>query len=188
MRANRLWSASLVFTLVIALGVAGLATLFHFTDSQFVLSVFGIAVAVITASINYRAAKNKETNARLFADKREVYVDLVQTVMNLLHERKANPTVEEQAALVKKFQTLRTQLLVWGSAATVLALDKMGEMEAKPESAPANMTVWMAQLFAAIRKDLGHEDTPEESVELALGMLIPKDRAVVRAELKKNKK
>ncbi|MBA3324628.1 MAG: hypothetical protein H0T41_04955 [Rhodobacteraceae bacterium] len=100
--------------------------------------------------------------------------------MGLLYEKKVNSTSDEQADLVKKLQAIRTKLLVWGSATTIAALDKMVEL---PSDGPVTMTRWMGTLFAAIRKDLGHKDPPDASLEMAVGMLISADRARLRQEL-----
>ncbi|NWG52866.1 MAG: hypothetical protein HXY28_04025 [Hydrogenophilaceae bacterium] len=186
MRAAGLWVSLAVVLIVMAASAAAIIVVFRFTDPQFVLGVFGIAVAIITASFQYRAAKDKETDARLFSEKQAVYSDLIGTLMGLFHEKKINPTPDEQTALVKKLQAIRTKLLVWGSAETIAMLDKMGELPAaEPEQAPAHMTRWMGALFAAIRKDLGHKDPPAASLEMALGMLIPADRGRLRQQLAK---
>ncbi|MFZ2032087.1 MAG: hypothetical protein WAU68_17380 [Vitreimonas sp.] len=185
MRPNGLWASLLIVVAVVGCGVAALVALFHFTDSNFVLSIFGIAAAIITASIQYRAAKDKETDARLFTDKREVYSQLVSTLMNLFHENKTDPTKEDQEALVQKLRGIRTQLLVWGSAATLRALDSLSAgLEPEASGLPISGTKWMAELFGAIRTDLGHKDPPGAALEMALGMLNEPDRSTLRAAIK----
>lgn len=186
MRSNGLWASILIVVLVVGAGVVGLIALFLYTNTQFVLGVFGVGVAIITASINYRAAKEKEIDSRLFADKRTVYTELVGTVMGLFHEKKINPTEEEQKSLVKKLQGLRTQLLVWGSADTLQALDQMSGLQQPDTSGlPIAGTRWLARLFSAIRTDLGHKDPPGAALEMALGMLNEPDRSNLRAAMAK---
>lgn len=180
----RAW-VSLVFLVVFVAACAAALVLVHrFTNSEFLLGVLGFVVATMTASFQYKAAKDNETNARLFTQKQEVYTDLIETLMGLFHEKKLNPTEVEQAALVKKLQNIRTKLLVWGSAATIQALDRMADIQpVSGERLPVTGTLWMSQLFAAIRKDLGHNDPPDAGKEMALGMLIPGDREVMRDAL-----
>jgi hypothetical protein len=180
-----LWSSLFVVLVVLGAGAAALIAAYRYTNSEFLLGVLGVAVAIITASVQYRAAKDKETQAHLFAQKQQVYTDLIETLMGLFHEKKSNPSPVEQGVLVKKLQQIRTKLLVWGSASTIQALDKMGEIPSATEHTAATGTMWMSQLFTAIRKDLGHRDPPNAGDEIAIGMLIPADRETMRKALAK---
>jgi len=116
MRSTKLWMSLLVTSLFLLLPSCLAVLIYRFTNSEFVLGLISVAAAVITASIQYREAKSKEVDARLFGEKQKVYSELIGTIMTLFHERRTNPTAQEQAVLVKKLQQIRTELIIWGSA------------------------------------------------------------------------
>lgn len=182
MRTTGIWTALVAATIIVAVVATAIILVFKYTDSQFVLGVFGFAAAIITASFQYRAAKDKETEARLFTQKQGVYSDLINMLMGMFHAKKTSLTDDEQAELISKLRQIRTQLLIWGSSATLLALDKMSALQ-EQSPLPINGTKWMSELFAAIRKDLGHRDPHGASLEMALGMLNEPDRSVLRAAI-----
>lgn len=180
-----IWTAFVAAIVLIAAIVGAIVVVFKFTDSAFVLGVLPIAAAIIVAAIQYRAAKDKETDARLFSQKQAAYTELIAVIMGLFHEKKTNPTPDEQTALVKKLQSIRTQLVIWGSSSTLLTLDKMGLITPDTSGLPIEGMKWMAELFAAIRKDLGHKDPHGAALEMALGMLNEPDRSLLRAAIRK---
>jgi hypothetical protein len=185
MRPIGVWTAAMVAIALIATTVGAIVFVFRFTDSEFVLGVLPIAAAIIVAAIQYRAAKDKETEARLFSQKQAAYTELIDVIMGLFHEKKSNLTSDEEATLVKSLQRIRTQLVVWGSSETLLTLDKIGFITSDTSGLPIKGIKWMAELFAAIRRDLGHKDPPGAALEMALGMINEPDRSVLRAEIKK---
>lgn len=178
-----------VVTLLILVGAITLAL--QFTDSNFTIGVLGAVAAIVTASLQYRAAKDRETDARLFSQKQEVYSKLIETVMGLFNQKGAPRTEQQQTKLVTTLQEIRTQLLIWGSFDTVFILDQASTLGGDANKAPletaAEGTRWLSKLFASIRRDLGHKDTKQSSTELALGMLNEPDRSKVRELMKKRR-
>lgn len=185
MQAKNVWLGLVALVVALAAVSAAIIVIYAYTNSQFLLGILGIGAAIVTASVQYRAAKEKENDARLFAERRHVYTELMETLMNLFHQRKSNPTTEEQAELTRKLQELRTKLLIWGGAKTIKALDRMSEMPSTPEQLPIQGTLWLSDLYAAVRSDLGHNDPPEAAREMALGLLKSPDRALLREALAK---
>jgi hypothetical protein len=153
------------------------------TGSDFVLGVLGFAVATITASIQYNAAKTKEAEARLFLQKQEIYSELVETIMNLMNQSKVGIATDTDE-LGEKFRKIRTKLLIWGSEATLTAFDglstKLTKNDGTPEEITARGTLVLKGLFGSIRRDLGHKDSIGADLEFALGILNEPDRSNVR--------
>jgi hypothetical protein len=50
---------------------------------------------------------------------------------------------------------------------------------------PTGGLVWLSRLIAHMRKDLGHKDPKGSVVEIALGLVVPKDRVKIREALKR---
>jgi hypothetical protein len=173
--------------LVVAI-VGAIVAIFRYTNSAFILGVLPVAAAIIVAAIQYRQAKDKETDARLFSEKQAAYTNLIGLIMGLLHEKAVEATSEGQPALVAKLQSIRTQLVIWGSSLTLLTFDKMGSLATDASGIPVAATKWMAELLGAIRKDLGHKDPPGAAMEMALGILKEPDRSIVRAAIMKSGK
>ena len=186
MRPIGIWTALTVSIVLVAAILGAMVVAARRTNSDFVLGVLPIAAAIIVAAFQYRAAKDKETDARLFSQKQAAYTDLIGVVMELFHEKKIDPTPDEQASLVRKLQKIRTQLVIWGSSATLLTLDKMGLITPDTSGMAITGTKWLAELFAAIRKDLGHKDPQGAALEIALGLLKEPDRSQLRAAIAKS--
>lgn len=179
-----MWSAPTVASALVVLLSAAIVVVHWFTGSQIILGALSLTTAIIVASIQYKSAKDKETDARRFTQKQAVYTELMDTIMGLFHDRKTELSEEEQAELVRKLQTLRTRLIIWGSYDTIRHLDQMGTIADDLEDGdPTKGLRWLSEIFAAMRKDLGHKDPANAGPELALGMLIAPDREKVRGKI-----
>lgn len=180
------WTGLAVVAVAIVLLGVVIWILNQFIDSDLALALLGFAGAIATASFQYRAAKDRETEARLFSKKREVYTELTEAIMSLFHGQKTPELRIEQDELVKKLQVIRTKLIVWGSFDTIRSLDQIGEMglEAQQINNPAAGLVWLSRLISHMRKDLGHKDPKDSAVELALGLVVPEDRVKLREALR----
>jgi hypothetical protein len=185
MRPVGIWTALTVAIALVAAIVIAIVLAFYFTESGFILGLLSVAGAIVIAAIQYRTAKDNETDARLFSQKQAAYSGLIGLIMRMFHEKRTNPTPAQQAALIKELQNIRTQLIIWGSSETILSLDRMGLITPDPSGMPTDGIKWMAELFAAIRKDLGHKDPPDAAMEIALGMLKAPDRSSLRDAIMK---
>lgn len=188
------WSSAIVAMLILLLSASLIVFLYKITESQIIIAVIGFSTAIVTASFQYRAAKDRETEARLFSDKRSVYVELIELIMGMFGKERADDSESDQASLVKKLQKIRTQLLIWGHADTVIMLDSLGsriptnEGHDSTQNIAAIGTIWMGDMFKAIRRDLGHKDNHGAAIEMALGVLVEPDRTTIRKYLKSYKK
>ena len=188
------WSSVLPAILLLTLSAVLIAILYKITESQIIIAVIGFSTAIVTASFQYRAAKDRETEARLFSEKRSVYVELIELIMGMFGKEHANESNSEQSDLVAKLRKIRTQLLIWGHADTVLVLDSLGSRmptdvnSITDQDKVALLTIWMGDMFKAIRRDLGHKDDVSSAVEMALGVLNEPDRTAIRRHLNSMKK
>lgn len=179
-----MWTTFAVANALITLVSIAIIVVHRFTGSQIVVGAISLATAIIVASIQYKSAKDKETEARLFSQKQAVYTELMDTIMGLFHDRKSEPSERAQVELTKKLQTIRTKLIIWGSYDTIRHLDQMGTIGDDIEGGdPTMRLLWLGEIFAAIRKDLGHKDPTAAGAEFALGMLIPSDRDEIRSKV-----
>jgi hypothetical protein len=181
------WTSLAVVATAILLLVFFLWLLDQFIESDFALALLGFAGAIATASFQYRAVKDRETAARLFSEKQKVYTELTETIMDLFHSQgdPARRIAPEES--VKRLQSIRTKLIVWGSFDTIRSLDQMGEIGLNEQRTqdPTGGLVWLSRLIAHMRKDLGHKDPKGSVVEIALGLVVPKDRVKIREALKR---
>lgn len=192
MEKYSLWkSVAAVLVLLSALVLAAWFVI-QFTDSSFVLGVIGAVVAIMTAAFQYRAAKDRETDARLFSQKQEAYSELIETVMGLFGGVKGKSSKLSEAQLADKLQSIKIKLLIWGSYETLSALSRAAELGTKSDETSLDVaargTEWLSELFEGIRSDLGHKDPTGAGLELALSILNEPDKTSVRNHLKSRKK
>lgn len=162
--------AALVF---LAAVTVVLIVLFKFTKSDFVLGVIGAITSVGLASYQFRKAKEHEAEARLFSEKATVYKNLILLIADLFKGQKLGQPRDIQKTS-ETLQEIRTQMIIWGSARTIRALDSMGDNAT--ETDPKAMMNWLAGLYAAIRADLGHKDDLLAAKDIALGHVVVTDR------------
>lgn len=179
------WRALAIVALAVAIFLAALWVIDQFVQSELALGIIGGAAAIITASINYRAAKEKETESRLFSEKQKVYSELIEMIMGLFHNAKVGDEGQPNEELVERIKKVRTSLVIWGSFDTIKSLDAMGEagMSVQNTGNPVEGLRWLGALMENIRRDLGHKDSNGSDIEIALGILVPKDRAKMREML-----
>jgi hypothetical protein len=173
-----------VLIFIILIAIVSIIIAYKNTSAQIVLGVLGFSAAIITASMQYKSAKDRETESRLFSEKQPVYSKLVKLILNISENMQ---TDDGSAAdeLVKQFKDIRTELIIWGHHETILAFDDFAKLnpEGTPEEIVSEGIKKIARLFSAIRSDLGHKDPDTAGRDLALGMLKPPDRERVAAIL-----
>jgi len=186
-KPTNVWTALAVVSAVILLLGLSIWFLSYFIKSDLALALLGFACAITTASFQYRAAKDRETEARLFSEKQKVYTELTETIMEIFHSQKDPELHIGQGELIKKLQLIKTKLIVWGSFDTIRSFDQMGEIGPNVQNPndPTSGLVWLSRLIANMRKDLGHKDPKALTTEIALGLIVPEDRVKIREDLKK---
>lgn len=156
-------------------------------ESDIIVATLGFAGAVIVASIQYRLAKNREAEARLFSEKQKVYADLIQTIMDTFQDVKKPNARQGANNISEKLIKIKPKMIIWGSFGTIASLDRMGDL--KDSSGDTDTLVVglerLGDLIDNIRRDLGHTNDPENAgKEIALGFVTHSERPAVRARIK----
>ena len=150
------------------------------TGSQVAVAILGVAGALVGAAYQFRLAKEKEAEARLFSEKQKVYSELITTIFSLFQN--FSPTDENE--ITRRLFHIRTSLIIWGSFETLKCLDALSVLDTEHERNPLKWGIKkQAELFAAIRKDLGHKDPINAGLEIAIGIIKGDERDNVRSQI-----
>lgn len=170
---------------LLALIIISIGLLLTFIKSEITIGILGFTTAIVTASIQYRAAKDKESTSRLFSEKQKVYNELMEMIMRLFAGTKDPEHQYSEGELTLKALEVKSKLLTWASFETFTAFDKIGDRI--PDNAhDAYHLVLLANVIKSMRKDLGHKDQENASNIIALSFLTPEARAEIEPLLKSN--
>ncbi len=173
---------------LVAVGCTAYAIVFIYekTGSQVVVTILGIAGALVGAAYQFRLAKEKEAEARLFTEKQKVYSNLISTIFSIYQPEALKQKQPKDIEYARKFNEIRTSLIVWGSFETIKCLDSLSISDAELQLDPLKWGLKrQAALFAAIRKDLGHKDPDDAGLEIAIGAIKGDEREEVRTKVLK---
>ncbi len=143
-----------------------------------VLRLYGIASAdiklgVMTASgsalafvVNNAIQSSRERRARLFENKRAAYNEFFEFFFSIFTQQKAGTPLDDKQ-LEKSFSNFTRNVMTWGSAATVNAVleYQRSSLQVEPDNTKS-MFGPTEKLLRALRKDLGHSDSPLEKSAL----------------------
>ncbi|MDG2530377.1 hypothetical protein [Caulobacter endophyticus] len=124
----------------------------------------------------FNRTKKKEAEARIFSERAANYKQLIGVLRKAMHSTKGWVEVDHDE-LAKELSSVTYDMIIWGGQDTVRSLLDFSDMTAGDLGGMVRKT---ASLYAAIRKDLGHEDDAELSNDLVLQMITAEDRATVR--------
>lgn len=127
-----------------------------------VITAFGSAMAFV---INNAIQSSRERKARLFEAKREAYSGFFRSFMSFLHGAAAGQE-PNQNDMVEAIQALSTDVMTWGSAATVNAFNQYQRLNAQPTQDQQELFRRTENFLRALRKDLGHSDAALEHLAL----------------------
>lgn len=119
-----------------------------------VLTAAGSALAFI---INNAVQSSRERRARLFEAKRQAYGDFFKAFMSFFHKT-AQGENPEGLEMVKAIQNLSTDVMTWGSAATINAFNQFQRESVMPASDQRALFLRTERFLRALRNDLGHSD------------------------------
>ena len=178
------FKALIIVTLIIILSIYAIWMLSKFISSDITIAIISGAVAIVIASTNYRFAKQKETEGRLFTEKQKVYSKLIEMIMGLFLRTYEGNLVQPDDELAKELHNIRTNLIIWGSLDTIKSLNDLSKLEAKirDSGSPAEGLIWLGNLMENIRRDLGHKDAKNSGKEIAIGIIKTEDQPAIRAE------
>ncbi|HEX8306959.1 MAG TPA: hypothetical protein VF645_00900 [Allosphingosinicella sp.] len=147
-------------------------------NGQIALGCLTFLGGIWLAFWNVRKSREKEAESRIFSEKAAVYVELVNVLRDIMMATKGWAPETETSELAKSLMKIRYKMIVWGGQDTVRAIDAL---EAVPEDgSDGQRFLAAANLYQAIRSDLGHRDDPQFAEDLFLTQIIAADKANVR--------
>ncbi|WP_439478717.1 hypothetical protein [Brevundimonas sp.] len=175
-------SVSKAFGVVVLLCIVFGSGWFFGWTSELVLSGVTAAVVVQSTTIfvtiglaiwTYSKTKEKEREARLFAQKAEVYEELLGIIHGLMGPNGADAPDD----LVEKLRQVQFKAITWGDQSL---LDILSELSDGDDS-PSQRVLFerMARLYNQMRKELGHNDRPGIGWDILKLQLIAKDRPLI---------
>ncbi len=117
----------------------------------------------------FNETKKLEMKKLHFLDKKETYLNFINQIMP---DSNINPNDEGQnkaraKARNKAMVTFRKELLIWGSAESIIAMAEFEKFGHNNPKAGNKIFIPYEKLIRAIRKDLGHDDTDLPKSDLA---------------------
>lgn len=160
-------------------------------DPNITASVIG-AIAVVGAGIwSHYSTKRLEINSRHFIEKKNAYIQFIELIFEFFKEIKKEknflpinkPPLHENKDIQVKILNFKKELMVWGNHEVILALENFeshtnidNTNEILKEQASFSSLLIVDDLLRAIRKDLGHNDSPLKRGHLIGLLLIVQDR------------
>ena len=169
-----------VFGLFVGLGLGAQRIASDF-DGSVALGGATIFATTALALWQFDRTKRKEADARLFSERAAVYQKLVTLLRDMIFEQKGWAAPITQDTRAQQLAEISYEMTVRGGQEKKRANMRNTEIG---QSDSAALMKTMAQLYRAIRKDLGHSDDNSLPNDLVLQMNVPEDREKVRQQLK----
>ena len=108
----------------------------------------------------YRHEREKRDaiEQKLSQKKYEIYTDLIDVLIGMLHEQKNNTKINEKK-IVKMLQKAQKQLLMYGSDEVLGSFIKLMTEAYNPKGGASKMIGLFSEFLISIRKDMGNPDT-----------------------------
>ncbi len=150
---------------------------FQASTDEIKASIMGVGSVVLVAIISQHLSKKREIESRHFEQKTIAYSHIFDLMFKAIQLSKEDKELSP-AQLASESLNIKKSLMVWGSPAVLKAWDQFevtaSAGEVSDEKNPLEILKRVENIFKAIRKDLGHNDT-----DLKTGDLF---RLIVRAE------
>lgn len=176
---------AILFVIAFALGAGVLANRISYDLSGEV--ALGAATFIATtwfAIWSFQKTKRKEAEAQLFPQKAAVYKKIVDLIRDIFFAQKGWGPAVAPDALAQRFGEVRFEMIIWAGQDTIRAITAMEEAD---PSNPGSSLAAAVNLYAQIRRELGHKDDPALAEELLLSQVIASDREQVRKLIKASK-
>lgn len=129
----------------------------------------------------FEKTKRKEAEARIFAQRAEIYHRLVVMLRDMIFAVKGWSEQRSETDLARDLSAITYDMIVWGGQDTIRQL--MNLSDTSPTDV-GGMMRRMSDLFRAIRKDLGHSDDAQLPEDIVLAMIVSDEREAVRAQMR----
>lgn len=147
---------------------------FRAVDFGFLQGLFvGLVPSVVTWILQRQSIKH-EHQRWLMSDKKAYLVEVVHIFSSMLADKRKKKTTNMEE-LVKKFESLRPALVVWGAPPTIRAWE---EIQKTPDNLD-EMHRKLERFFRAIRKEAGCDDSGLEPGEVTCIFLREEEKSAV---------
>lgn len=144
------------------------------------LGCLTIVISTCVALWQFDKTKRKEAEARIFAQRAPIYQRLISVIRNMMFATKGWAEERETEDLAKELAEITYEMIVWGGQDTVRAIRNFTSQDG---SDPGQGVRAMAELFRAVRKDLGHSDDASLPNDLVLQLIAVDDREEILRHL-----
>jgi hypothetical protein len=142
--------------------------------------------AVGVALYTHSRTQKREIEARHFAEKRAVYLHFIGFIFSYFEAQREDRVVTEDE-LIKEMSKFQQNLLVWGSPEVITAYNNFGtaseQLAGDQNQETSSVLVVVDELYRAMRKDLGHNDSSLIKGELVGLMLNAEGKAQLRKSM-----
>lgn len=149
-------------------------------NGQLAAALVTFVGTVSLAVWNFQRTKERESEARLFPEKAKVYAAILETIKLLVSPEEIIKNKPTQNSIVRKLLDAKFDLIIWGSPASLRAIDCLSEENLHE----GDMFAKMAYLLGCMRRDLGHKLDYEDCEWMVLYMIKtddkPKTQALIR--------
>lgn len=132
---------------------------------------------------SFYKTKRKEADAQIFSEKAAVYKNIIDILRDVFFASKGWAPPVDTDDLAKRFGQVRFDMIIWGGQDTIRAITRMEEADT---NTPGSQFAAAVNLFAQIRRELGHADDPALAEDLFLSQVIGSDREQVRQLIRAN--
>ena len=147
-------------------------------DASVKAALIGFSAVVITALAAHSYTKKREIDARLFADKRAGYTEVMDLIFDILMATK-NKQVLSNEDMLGKMLRFKKALITWGGPKAITAWNEFELTGASGGLSSEEMLQQMEKILRAIREDLGHDDRTLTTGSLMALLIVPEDKGTV---------
>ncbi len=146
-------------------------------DTSVIAALIGFPPVIIAALAAHYYTKKREIDARLFADKRAGYTEVMDLIFDILMATKNNQKLSNKNMLEKMLR-FKKALIIWGGPKAITAWN---EFELQSGRSPSNEEMFqqMEKILRAIREDLGHDDGTLPNGSLMALIIVAEDKGIV---------
>lgn len=148
------------------------------------LGVTGLVATTWFGIWQFEKTKRKEAEARIFTERAAIYHRLVLMLRNMMFSIKGWELQKDQETLGRQMAEITYDMIVWGGQDTIRQIMNLtNQPEHKPQD-PSVILLRLAELFRAIRKDLGHNDDDALPEDLALILIVSSEQDELRQKMR----
>lgn len=148
------------------------------------LGVTGLVATTWFGIWQFEKTKRKEAEARIFTERAAIYHRLVLMLRNMMFSIKGWEPQKDQETLGRQMAEITYDMIVWGGQDTIRQIMNLTNQPEHQQQDPSVILLRLAELFRAIRKDLGHNDDDALPEDLALILIVSSEQDELRQKMR----